>query len=280
MSEASSSELARLLVAPPYRFDMGLRRGDGRFFENKPGASVLLAERAHWLASDPGRYAAVLPEGERVLEEAVEWAGQLNPEMRRAPAPSHNLSLERCLWLGAHWEPDFLLMLPQGDDFRLVAACVCFPSAWSPAEKMGQSLDWIHGAVPQLNHQLGGKIRTFLGSLRAGADWERVNWGLAATSERNLHPARGMPRLEANATLASTWFRVEHQALRLLPRSGGILFGLRIQVERLSEVCALKSGAVALRSLLETMPDEVVAYKGLSQARDALIRELAAQRLA
>ncbi|MBL9166845.1 MAG: DUF3445 domain-containing protein [Verrucomicrobiales bacterium] len=274
MTEPSSNELARLLVAPPYRFDMGLRRGDGRFFRNWSEAPDLLAERASWLASDPGRYAAVLPEGERLFEEAWEWASELNPEIRRAAALSDASALERCFRLGALWEPDFLLMQPHGDEFRLVAACVCFPSAWSLTEKMGHSLDWIHGAVPQLNRELGGKIHAFLTALRPGMDWERVNWGLAATSERNLHPARGMPRLEANATLSSTWFRVERQALRRLPESGGILFGLRIQVERLSTVCASDAAAATLRGLLETMPDEVAEYKGLARARAALVREL------
>jgi hypothetical protein len=274
MSEASSNEFTRLLVAPPYRFDMGLRRGDGRFFENRPEGAAVLAERVRSLDSDRDRYSALLPEGEHVFEEALQWAGDLNAEIRQNGALREGSSLDRCHRLGMLWEPDFLLLQPQGDDFRLVAACVCFPSSWSLAEKMGQSVHWIHGAVPQLNPELGEKIRAFLAALRPGMDWERVNWGLASTPELNQHPSRGLPRLGSNATLASTWFRVERQALRRLPESGGILFGLRIQVERLSEVCASTSAAATLRGLLETMPEDVAEYKGLSRAREALIREL------
>lgn len=276
MSEVADSDWSRWWVKPPYRFEMGLHRGDGRFFENTLDAPKLLAERAHWLQSNPERYAAVLPEGEPLLAEAMEWAAALNPSGRLPAFRPDESALDRCHWLGKQWEPDFLLLRPDNAGFRLVAACVCFPSSWALAEKMGLPVDEIHGVVPRLNPELGSKIQAFLAAMRPGSDWERVNWGLAATPELNLHPARRLPRLNEEASLASTWFRLERQALRALPRSGGILFGLRIQVWPLCDLVSSSPAAQTFRQLLETMPEEIAEYKGLSAARPALIRGLAA----
>ena len=266
-------DLARLLIKPPYRFDMGLRREDGTFFRNRQLDPHLLEERSRWLAESPERYTGVR-----------EGAGPLLSEARQLFSNSHQLNLPwstdpeseaGCRQLAERWEPDFLLLRrdPAGV-FRLVAGGVCFPSSWALEEKLGQPLLAIHGPVPGLNHDLGSRIDTFLGSIKPGVEWERMNWGLAAVPDRNLHPALQRPRLNSGATLASTWLRIEHQAFRLLPSSGGLLFGIRLEMVKLEDMVGQPDSLAVLAQLLESMAPDIAEYKGLAEARPSLIRQL------
>ena len=244
---------------------MGLRRGEEAFFRNRPENIALLAERAHWLATDPNRHAACEPDGEVAILELLDYVRTVNP----------GLAADSLLTLGREWEPDFLLLRRDRDGvFRLVAGCVCFPSHWVLREKMRQPVAAIHAPVPTLNATLGSKIDTFLAGLRADTIWERWNWGLAATSELNDHPQRGLPRLSAETPLDSCWFRSEHQAFRRLSASGAILFAIRLDLVSLTALAADRTLAQRLAEALRTMPAEIAAYKGLAKARLPLAERL------
>ena len=253
--------LARLLKEGAFEFQMGMRCGDDAFFQNRSVSRRLLEERRRWLAESPELYAACEPTGEAALAEAMVFARSVNP----------GIAADSLLSLGANWEPDFLLLRQNdGGEFRLVAGCVCFPSHWALREKMRHSLAAIHAPVPTLNAALGAKIDAFLTNLRADAVWERWNWGLAATSELNDHPARHLPRLTAASSPDACWFRAEHQAFRLLPETRTILFAIRLELFPLTELAADSSLAARLAGVLRSMPAEIAAYKGLATARGPL----------
>jgi len=240
-----------------FRFDMGLRRGSLDYFRNG-GPTSLLAERRTLLQRRPDHYAAAQPGSEAMVREVAGFAG-----LDACSSIQH---------LGSTWEPDFVLL---DEDLRVQAGCVCFPSFWSLPEKLGQPIDFVHAPVPGLNVELGTKIRTFLDKLKPNEVWERWNWGLAATPELNCHPAMQRPRLTASATLDTTWFRVEHQALVRLPKTRTILFGIRVMVSTLREdMEAAPEFAVVLRQQCQTMPAAVADYKGLSACRDTLMAQL------
>ena len=250
--------LERLLKEGAFEFQMGMRRGGDEFFQNRAEHGAVLEERRRWLAREPEIYAACEPAGEAALAETIGFARAVNP----------GLAADSLLSLGANWEPDFLLLRANdAGEFRLVAGCVCFPSHWALREKMGLSLAAIHAPVPTLNASLGAKIDTFLGNLRADAVWERDNWGLAATSELNDHPARQLPRLTAATTPDACWFRAEHQAFRLLPETRTILFAIRLELFPLTELAADPALASRLATALRSMPAEIASYKGLATAR-------------
>ena len=180
--------------------------------------------------------------------------------------------------LGKIWEPDFLLLNREGEEFRLRGGCLCFPSFWVLSEKLGHPVSFIHGPVPTLNGALGTQIQMFLQRLKPGEVWERTNWGLAATPELNCHPNRNLRRLDAGVTLDKVWLRAEHQAFVLLPETGGLLFGIRVSLHSVNELAVETEFRDGLRRFLETMPLEVSRYKGLEQAREALIGQLARER--
>ena len=253
--------LDRLVKGGAFEFQMGMSRGDDTFFQNQNENSAVIEERRHWLATEPEQYAACEPGGFAALAEAITCARSLNAE----------ISASSLLALGAQWEPDFLLLRPNAaGEFRLVAGCVCFPSHWALREKIGHSLAAIHAPVPTLNATLGAKIDAFLANLRADTVWERWNWGIAPSAERNDHPSRNLPRLTAAARIGACWFRAEHQAFRLLPETRSILFAIRIELIPLTALVANAGLAARLAESLRSMPEPIATYKGLATARHPL----------
>ena len=259
--------LADLFPDGDYRFHLTLRRSDPRdFFCAQDPTGAVLAERARWLAADPARYAALPSEADLLLAEfgvqCVEW-GIGHPTT--------------AVELGAMLEPDVLFLSPDAaGDFRLRGGALCFPTGWALEEKLGLPVESIHGAVPGLNPALAASIRQFLGKLKPGVVFCRDNWGLAASAELNLHPARAVPAPAPPVVLDRLWLRVEHQALMALPQTGGIVFGIRIALHRLDVLAATDSAATAgLRRALVTMPETMLRYKRLNTVRDDIVRQLA-----
>lgn len=270
--------LDELFPPEPYHFRLGLRRSDpAAFFRPQPGSAAAIAERRRWLEGNPPTYLAVLPEAEALVDETLasfrDWG--LLGEPPKAPSAADRLRL-----LAEQVDPDLILLAPaETGEMRVVAGALCFPTAWRLADKLGRPMSFVHQPVPGLNAQLGQQIGAALSKLRPGAAWLRSNWSLTATDELNQHPDGHLPRLTAAATVADTWLRIERQALIALPRTGGILFAIRIESERLDLLGSrAPAAAVGLANALRTMPAEVAAYKGLAPARNALIAALSADR--
>lgn len=257
-----------LFPAGDFRFHLTLRREHpADFFPAQDPSGRLLAERAKWLDHEPARYAQMRPEGRAIVDEFAAWA-----------SPWATLSVcdgVPLADLGRRFEPDLLFLAADSDgQFRLQAGVVCFPSGWSVEEKMGQSVEFIHDAVPGLNAALRHPIHQFLTRMKPGTAFFRSNWGLAATDELNLHPERRILPPMPPVALDRLWLRIEDQVLVALPHTKGIVFGIRIALRRLDELAKDPEAAAGLRRGLATMPAAVAAYKRIDAIRDDLIASL------
>lgn len=258
--------------AGDFVFHMRFRRGDiSQFYQNSVERSEILRERSKWLEADPARYAAAFPEAAPLLDEAVEVAASVGVHVSAGATP-----LETVLNLGRAWEPDLLLLKAPSSLANpvLMAGCVCFPSSWALEEKIGQGLDAIHAPVPTLNPQLGNPVQQFLARIKPGISWERINWGLSRSPELNQHPTRKLPRLDATVTLEEISFRAEYQSLISLPKSGGVLFGIRLVIEPLGKLIGDAVFIDGLRRGIRSMPEEIARYKGIAAARERLLELL------
>jgi hypothetical protein len=234
--------------------------------QQTPHPSPLLVERRHWLRTEPSRHAPVrLPEAAPLIRETTRLAAAWGA------APADDCPDPYAAWidLAGQLEPDLVLLArqPSQPRFVMVAGAVCFPSAWAPETKLGLTLDAIHAVVPGLNAELGAPIDAFLDRLRPGPAWFRSNWGLAASTELNHHPARELPRLRWPMDPDSIQVRLEHQALLALPDTGGILFGIRVELIPLEDFRRDPLLAAGLARALRSMPEPLARYKGLGDVR-------------
>lgn len=268
--------LEKLFPEDDYRFQLRFERGDAaEFFGPTVHRAALISERHRWLRSETQTYAAMLPSGEPLLEEVTQCARTWHGFVP-AGSDEPDATLKRCLELGEFWEADYLLLQADAAGaIRLFGGCLCFPSSWRLTDKMGQTLEFIHGPVPGLNLALGQGIHRFLMGLKPGMASLRFNWGLARSPELNHHPDRKLRRLDMDTPVEEVWLRVEHQALVALPRTGGILFGIRVTSHPFSEIRAHPTLRPRLRRALATMSEAMAHYKGLSTLRSQLVDWLA-----
>jgi dimethylamine monooxygenase subunit A len=247
-----ASGLADLFPDEDYRFHLTLRRGEpAEFFRSRDPTGAEIAERRRWIAEEPARHTALAPAAAPLLDEL------------RALAPAWGLaSFDDVRGLGVACEPDVVLLARDADGrFRLQGGALVFPSGWALEEKLGRTVGDIHGIVPGLNDALGATIDRFLAKITPGPAYLRSNWGLAAHAERNAHPARDLPPPALPVTLDRLWLRIEHQALIALPRTGGLVFGIRIVLHRLDAAVREPGFAAGFARALRTMPPGLAAYK-------------------
>lgn len=262
--------LSEIFPEQDYRFHLTLRKGDlADFFI--PSDPVVLAERRRWLADDPYRYAAGAESTAPIVEE-IETTARERWGKLLSLGHSDNTVAGRMAILGAALDPDILILSKDGAGvFRLCAGALCFPTFWSLTEKLGRTLDEIHGVVPGLNSALQVTITQFLQKLKPGTAYERSNWGLVATPELNLHVRLDRPRLSLPFHSEQIWVRIEDQILAALPSTGGIVFGIRLRVLPLRQFMGDPMLRTGLRRALRTMSEPLIAYKGITEIRDALL---------
>lgn len=259
----------------PFRFRLGTRPADAAaFFAATDANHEILAERRHWLQSDPQRYATLLPDGVAVLDTVIKL---------RASWPAGNdagidslwadaAPWEKCLALGMAWEPDFALMrLDASGRMVLVGGCVCFPTNWRLADKIGQTIGIVHDVVPGLTASIGAPIDNFLSRMKPGVCWMRSNWGAAASCQRNQHSDLGLPVLTADSELEEVWLRIEDQALVPLPEVGGLLFGIRLRHVPFRDLLRNPVACRRLRTAVATMSREMLEHKHLAGIRDRML---------
>jgi hypothetical protein len=153
-----------------------------------------------------------------------------------------------------------LCVLVREDAWRLRAACVCFPSRWNLASKLGATLDGIHDPVPGYQDHLSSPTNSFFDRLKPERSFWRLNWTLLDSPDL-FQPAS--VRRAPSGDLDQWFFRVERQTLRRLPESGAVVFTIRTYVtsaEQLRDRDGMFTSSLIYA--LETAPSDVQAYKG------------------
>ena len=262
MNEVGQPAWLGLFPDQDFEFRFGVRPGDAAtFFFRTDEHEVLMAGRRQALEEASAHHLFEEPLAEAAIVECLAWAG---------------IESGGCRALALHWEPDFLILLPdENNHFIFRAGAVCFPSSWRPEEKIGLPVHAIHTPVPTLNENLGSRIDKFLANLEPGKAWERSNWGLSRSAELNQHPARDVPQLIPPFSDTEAWIRIEDQVLYRLPQSGALLFGIRLVNVSLAELKQFPKAQAGLHRAITTMPDEVAEYKNLKGARGHLLELLA-----
>lgn len=159
-----------------------------------------------------------------------------------------------------------IMQQDENGDWCLIAASLCAPTYWSLREKIGQPLGGLHRNVPSGDPELAARIARIFSAIRPGQIMERSNWTVQAGPDR-FTPDSAPLKLSALAmkperAVSELYLRVERQTVRKLPRSGAVLFTIRICVDPLEAVLAAPGAGEALAHAWGAAHPEVARYKG------------------
>ncbi len=183
-------------------------------------------------------------------------------------------------------QEDLVLMSASPDGWRLVAASLCFPSAWNLLEKFGHPLHKVHEPVPGFGTgtRNASMIDRMFDNLRPEQPVMRWNWSLHEDGQL-YHPTSHSgteSRFGSGDIGGHVFLRVERQTLRKLPISGDIVFTVRIYLDPLEVLETMPGGdklAAAIDQQLSAFSVEQESYKGLIDERKRLserLRQIAA----
>lgn len=122
-----------------------------------------------------------------------------------------------------------LLQAHRPGDWRLTAGVLCAPTYWTLPERIGLDLGALHSPVPGGDPELSMRIGRVFTGLKPDVVLERLNWTVQA-SDKHYTPDRPSA---ANKQMDDLHLRVERQTLRKLPKSGAVVFAIRISVDPL-----------------------------------------------
>ena len=180
---------------------------------------------------------------------------------------------------GSLVEDDLVILRKKPDGWTIIAAHLAFPSSWSLAEKFMRPMAQVHAHVPGFE---GGTrndiiINRVFDHLQPDLPAERFNWSINWRYAL-YHPVSVRPSTDPasrDIDPANAFVRVERQTLRKLKQTGDLVFTIRIYLDPVAVFERHPDGARMAQGLaaqLEAMTDEQIAYKGLAEKREELLR--------
>ena len=127
-----------------------------------------------------------------------------------------------------------LLEANRPHDWRLIAGALCAPTYWTLPERIGLDLGALHTPVPGGDPDLSARVGRIFSGLKPDIVLERFNWTVQA-SDKHYTPDR--PSV-ANKQMSDLHLRVERQTIRKLPKTGAVVFTIRISVDPLLPILA------------------------------------------
>lgn len=179
-------------------------------------------------------------------------------------------------------QDDLVIMRRKQDGWHLVAGFVAFPSSWSLLEKFGRPMQAIHADVPGFGEgtRNAALITRIFDNLQVSQPVERLNWSVNITDDLFLPVSKHRRPPSADTfTLAERFARVERQTLRKLPKSGDILFTIRVYVDPIAAIAHHPNAgwlAASFAEQLEGLDEQQAAYKGLTLQKAELAAKLRA----
>jgi hypothetical protein len=303
-------------VAVPFRMQPGLRRmapGATHLTPVAPGDRVLrekLAVLGAWPAeaavASPGFDAAPAlrtlaicaahehPDAFRVGADGTWHAVRLGVAVRDADISGEAGEIATVLHrLPAPWRAPALLALAFHEDLAVIEAAhgripwilACLPSGWAPEEKVGRPFSEVHAPVAD-NALLVAAAERLARLVTGDEAWERFVWTIHDDPRLHRHPSRVPapawdPTLDAEALLDSAWLRTERQTFLPVSGEAQAVFTIGVEVRPLRGALGARPDTLRIRDALASMSAAVLAYRGLTPARERLVAGLTAhaQRL-
>ena len=175
---------------------------------------------------------------------------------------------------------------PETNEEWLAAIHLCFPNHWAAEDKIGRSFNDVHKPVAGFE-RLARAAPSIVEGMVFKGPFVRFAWGIGTDRELNHHPRRqfGIRNAEFgmnsgavhgrrfNPAQPELCLRIERQTLTGFPFAGGSLFTIRTYfLDCATELSPAERAA--LISAIQSMTPESLAYKGLAESRDAVLKWL------
>lgn len=200
-----------------------------------------LAEKARLIAADRGRVMAVLPGAEAALDEllaVVLEALAARPDfavvgetVRRPDGVTVAVNrADPLLTLSGLVQEDLCLLQKRGEEHVLTAALLCFPAAWTLAEKIGRPLTGIHVPVAPYTGDIAKRVQRLFDGVQPGRALWRANL-LRYDDFALFQPYTEAQKRKVGAP-DSPYERSERQTVFRLPETGAVVFAIHTTVIR------------------------------------------------
>lgn len=160
---------------------------------------------------------------------------------------------------------DLIIMEKKNGAWELTAATLCSPTFFSAQYALGKSISLLHGPIPTGNYDLSGRISRVFDNLNENMLLERFNWTVQWSNQRFTPDGSKLREMAKIADLSQAknmlFERVERQTIRLLPKTGAIVFTIRIRLNNLWNIIKSKDELIAFENAWKNAPQEVKDYK-------------------
>ena len=171
---------------------------------------------------------------------------------------------------------DLCLMEKRDGVWRLTALSLSAGSFFTASEVIGRSLAELHRPVTGFEQRLLTRVTRIFDGLREGLLLERRNWSVVSSPDLfapDPAPMRAaIPEIDPARAAEVLFVRCERQTLRRLPRTGGVLFTIRVWIDPLSAIAAEPSRMARFAQAWRTAHPDFRAYKKLHLYDDLVAR--------
>ncbi len=163
------------------------------------------------------------------------------------------------LYAAARLVPDDLCLMEKREgQWTLTALSLSAGTFFTADEVIGKPLSGLHGPVPGFGDRFLARVERIFGGLREDLILQRRNWTVTHTAD--LHAPARTPFGEASGLFV----RVERQTVRRLPKTGGVLFTIRVWRHPLAELREDPARLAAFAKAWREAAPEFRAYKQLA----------------
>ena len=156
---------------------------------------------------------------------------------------------------------------------RLEAICFCYPSLWIPGQRVGWTLEEIHG--PVADGDLLRKMSQRITEVLATKSMRRYIWTLSTTGALSNHPKMSKPQVTENTTIRDLYFRMETQTTLPLGDGESSIFFVRVDTCPLQELWQDEHKRQTIVKSVDSMTDNVLQYKELVEIKKVLNKNIA-----
>jgi hypothetical protein len=162
---------------------------------------------------------------------------------------------------------DLCLMEKRDGAWRLTALSLNAGSFFTAGQVIGKSLAELHVPVTGFHERLLTRVTRIFEGLRDDLVLERRNWSVVSSPELFMPdpaPMRAaIPAIDPARAAEALRVRVERQTLRRLPRTGAVVFTIRVWIDPLSTIAADPQRLALFAQAWRAATPEFRAYKRL-----------------